>query len=134
MKALSIQQPWAWLIVTGEKPVENRGWVSNYTGPLLIHAGLSFDKAGYQWVRRNFPSIRMPKPSGFALGALVGSVRMYGCVHPVETEYHSPWFSGPYGFLFVEARVFETPIPYRGQLGFFEVPERAVEGVKECRR
>jgi hypothetical protein len=24
MKALSIRQPWAWAIVTGKKPVENR--------------------------------------------------------------------------------------------------------------
>src|SRR5438045_8559495 len=39
MKALSIRQPWAWLIVNGHKPVENRSWSTKYTGKLLIHAG-----------------------------------------------------------------------------------------------
>lgn len=39
MKALTIWQPWAWLIVTGTKPVENRTWATDYRGPMLIHAG-----------------------------------------------------------------------------------------------
>ena len=36
MKALSIQQPWAWLIVNGFKRVENRRWKTGYKGPLAI--------------------------------------------------------------------------------------------------
>jgi hypothetical protein len=39
MRALSIRQPWAWLIVHGFKPVENRDWATDYRGPLAIHAG-----------------------------------------------------------------------------------------------
>ncbi|HHY88739.1 MAG TPA: ASCH domain-containing protein, partial [Chloroflexi bacterium] len=39
MKALSVRQPWAWLIAQGYKTVENRTWATNYRGPLLIHAG-----------------------------------------------------------------------------------------------
>ena len=39
MKALSIRQPWAWLIVTCQKDIENRTWTARYRGPLLIHAG-----------------------------------------------------------------------------------------------
>ena len=38
MKALSVRQPWAHLIVTGIKRVENRFWETPYRGPLLIHA------------------------------------------------------------------------------------------------
>lgn len=38
MKVLSIQQPWAHLIVSGCKDVENRGWKTDYRGPLFIHA------------------------------------------------------------------------------------------------
>src|SRR5580765_3071606 len=44
MKALSIRQPWAWLIVNGHKPVENRSWPTKYTGKLLIHAGQRFEQ------------------------------------------------------------------------------------------
>ena len=44
MKALSIKQPWAWLIVNGFKDVENRTWRTKYRGPLLIHASKAKDE------------------------------------------------------------------------------------------
>jgi len=34
----------------------------------------------------------------------------------------SPWFFGEYGFLVEDGVLYEKPIPYRGRLGFFEVP------------
>lgn len=43
IKVLSIRQPWAWLIVNGYKTIENRTWRVNDRGPILIHAGKSFD-------------------------------------------------------------------------------------------
>jgi hypothetical protein len=39
MKALTILQPYASLIASGRKWVENRNWYTNYRGPLAIHAG-----------------------------------------------------------------------------------------------
>lgn len=36
MKVLSVRQPWADLIVSGPKDVENRARRSNYRGPLLF--------------------------------------------------------------------------------------------------
>lgn len=38
-KALSIQQPWAWLIISGNKLVENRTWSTDWRGTLAVHAG-----------------------------------------------------------------------------------------------
>ena len=43
MKALSIRQPWAWLIVHGYKDVENQSWSTDYRGPVLVHAGKTLD-------------------------------------------------------------------------------------------
>ena len=43
MKALSIKQPWAWLIVNGYKDIENRTWKTNYRGTFLVHASKGFD-------------------------------------------------------------------------------------------
>jgi hypothetical protein len=40
MKALSIRQPWAWLIIAGIKDIENRRWATNHRGPILVHAAL----------------------------------------------------------------------------------------------
>ena len=41
MKALTIKEPWASLIVQGFKKYEFRSWKTNYRGKILIHAGLS---------------------------------------------------------------------------------------------
>ncbi len=49
MKALSIRQPWAWLIANGYKDIENRSWRTNFRGEFLIHAGKKFDSAGWRW-------------------------------------------------------------------------------------
>lgn len=39
VKAITVSQPYASLIASGEKWVENRNWSTNYQGPLAIHAG-----------------------------------------------------------------------------------------------
>ena len=114
MKALSIQQPWAWLIVNGYKDIENRTWSTNERGERLIHAGKKIDSDGYHFVRREFPQILLP--TVFDLGGIVGKVRIVDCV----SRHQSRWFFGPYGFVMKE----QAPLPFfavRGQLGFFDV-------------
>jgi hypothetical protein len=53
VRALTVQQPWAWAIVHGGKDVENRTQAWGYRGPLAIHAGLALDSAAF-----NSPLIR----------------------------------------------------------------------------
>ena len=43
MKAISVKQPWASLIISGIKDIENRKWKTNYRGRVLIHASNSTD-------------------------------------------------------------------------------------------
>src|SRR5665213_2736034 len=47
MIALSILQPYAWLIVTGRKDIENRTWRTGRRGRVLIHAGKNYPKRDY---------------------------------------------------------------------------------------
>lgn len=128
MKALSLKQPWATLIVTGIKPIENRKWKSSYRGRLLIHASKTWDKEGAQWICDNFPNLRSFILLGKHLlkGYLFGSVEMIDCVK----DYDSKWFFGPYGFVFEDPVIFDNPIPYKGQLGIFEVPD-SILGLRE---
>lgn len=42
MKALSILQPWASLVVLGHKRIETRSRDTKYRGPLLIHASAKY--------------------------------------------------------------------------------------------
>jgi ASCH domain len=50
MKALTIRQPWAELILRGRKPFELRTWRTKYRGPLVIHAAAKIDA----WDAQNF--------------------------------------------------------------------------------
>ncbi|MFC6885074.1 MULTISPECIES: hypothetical protein [Actinomadura] len=43
MQAISVQQPWAFTIARGAKPVSNQGLPTAYRGPLLIHASMRVD-------------------------------------------------------------------------------------------
>ena len=44
MKALTIKEPWATLIIEGYKEYEFRSLKTNYRGKILIHAGKSLEK------------------------------------------------------------------------------------------
>lgn len=117
ISTISIKQPWAWLIVHGFKPVENRDWKTNIRGPIFIHAGKDVDRAGYEWVRKNLPEIfgKIPAPWKIEKGGIVGAAMLTDCV----TNHLSIWFFGKYGFVLDDA----TPLPFvpmPGQLGFFK--------------
>lgn len=123
MRALSIQQPWAWLIVNADsypdpKRIENRTWSTRLRGQILIHAGLKFDRAGYDGIVASRPDLVdiMPAQADFARGGIVGEATIVDCVEQSD----SAWFFGPKGFVLADAK----PLPFqpcRGALSFFKV-------------
>ncbi|HZR35695.1 MAG TPA: ASCH domain-containing protein [Nevskia sp.] len=120
MKALSILQPWAWAIAQGYKDVENRRWPTKYRGWFLIHAGKTWsyeqddDLAACM---EQFPQLPWASTT-FQRGGAIGIAQIVACVE----QHNSRWFNGPYGFVIRSARPIE-PFAYRGQLGWFDVPE-----------
>lgn len=83
MLALSIRQPWAWLILHAGKDIENRDWPTKVRGRVLIHAakgmtrdeyedGIGFAQAiAYEAGRiLHAPTIELPR------GGIVGSVEI----------------------------------------------------------
>jgi hypothetical protein len=126
MKALSVQQPWAWLIVNGYKDIENREWPTKYRGQFFIHAGKKFDREGAAYINFAFPHIILPTfaqhsagSGSNSLGGIVGEARIIDCV----TSSASPWFFGQHGFVIRDAKPLPFR-PYKGQLGFFEVADK----------
>jgi len=109
MKALTIHQPWASLIITGEKTLENRGWRTTYRGPLLIHAGL---------VTRGI-TFDLPR------GVILGVVDLVDCV-PLADVAGQPFAEGPICWKLSNPRRFPRPIPLRGKMGVFDVPDDLV--------
>ena len=137
MKALSIKQPWAWLICTGYKDIENRDWRIGLYGQfglqlparVYVHAGKTVDEdiptemldlidcKLPDAARKDFWRMCDDDGWGSLLGAIIGEVTITGCVERSD----SPWFVGRYGFTLADAKLYDKPLPYRGQLGFFEV-------------
>jgi hypothetical protein len=125
MLALSIRQPWAWITTHGGKDVENRDWPTSVRGRVLIHAAKTMTT--YDWSRSwNFSegtdAPAKAKHAGLTRqniqrGGIIGSVEIYACV----TQSSSRWFVGRYGFLLRDPRPLPFT-PWRGQLGFFDVP------------
>lgn len=104
MKCLSVRQPYAALIASGLKTIENRDWTTGYRGLLLIHAGQRFDPDALDWIRQRLtPEERArfsTQRTDYPLGALVGIVKLADVV----TQSDSRWFVGPYGWQFSQAR------------------------------
>jgi len=123
MKALSIRQPWAWLIVHGFKPVENRTWSTSYRGELAIHAARTFDQAGLESVLDFFPDLHGLLPQQYDLGGVIGVATVEDCVQ----SHPSGWFIGPWGICLRDPHPFPF-LPFRGVLGLFEVPDELLQG------
>jgi hypothetical protein len=112
LKAISIRQPWAWLIVNGYKDIENRIWAAKLRGPVLIHAGQSESNTTPDALANIKRKYRVPNlPDTFETG---GIAEITDCVQ----HHRSKWFLGPYGWTLAHAR--RLPFtPCKGQLKFF---------------
>lgn len=123
MLALSIRQPWAWHILNSGKDIENRDWYTRVRGRILIHASKGMTRDEYEsgndplWASGG-PTIELPGIHALERGGFVGSVDIIDCV----AQSDSPWFCGRFGFVLRDPRPMPFT-PYRGQLGFFEVPD-----------
>src|ERR1700748_2221347 len=78
--ALSIQQPWAELIMSGRKTIEVRTWWNEYRGPLWIHVGKKADAE----------LCRMFGLSNAYRGGFIGRVTLSAIVQFDETRW-SRW-------------------------------------------
>lgn len=122
MRALSIKQPWASLIITGRKTIELRSWSTPYRGRFLVCASAQAARERALW-----PNLDAP------LGVAVGIVELVdvrdavprdakaACAPPNEGE--RVWLPSPgeKAWLLRSARAI-TPFPLKGKLGWMNVP------------
>ena len=119
MKALTVSQPWAYLISTGQKRIENRSWATKFRGLLAIHAGLSFYDEDFDYVEKD---LGLKLPSNLPGGAVVGIVRLADVVQSSA----DPLFVGPFGWVLADARLLPEPIGCRGALGLWQPKDTGV--------
>jgi hypothetical protein len=128
LPALSIRQPWAWLILTSGKDIENRSWGSALRGTFLIHAAKGMTRTEYESAEEFAdPVCWLPPFESLDRGGICGAARITDCRPNRADERKSHWeIPGAIGF------VLESPalLPfrqYKGALGFFQVEITADE-------
>jgi len=130
MKALSIQQPWAHAILHGDKRVENRTWKAFHRGMTLIHAGKKLDTEACEFLAAPYEkcwNLSEQDLHDAPRGAIVGVCWIIDCITDAEAAaVHGAWAMGPWCFVIDKVHSFAEPIPYKGALGFFDVPHAVV--------
>ncbi len=140
MKAITISQPYASLIASGAKWVENRIWETSYRGPIAIHAG-----QGRQYLGKC-----ELKAGGYPTGKVIAIANLVACVSIAmimeeaddanpERPFGLPWTwqeiarhshcSGPWCWILANVRAIE-PIDVRGAQRIWNVPAEIAEKVE----
>ena len=134
MKALSIRQPWAWLIISGGKDIENRSWHTKFRGRFLVHAAKGMTKAEYLrvkfWLARpgsGIHGVELPAFEELQRGGIIGSVELVDSVDSSD----SGWYMGEKGFMLRDPRPMVF-IPLKGRLNFFDVPPEVSGNCVDC--
>jgi hypothetical protein len=121
MRAITINEPWATLIVHGIKRVENRSWSTNYRGSLLIHAGKAIDTDGLEFCKAEGILVPELRP-----GKIVGRVNLIG-IHAIDEpccrDYDSRFATGPFCWFFAEAEILPEAVFCVGQQKLWTLPE-----------
>ena len=147
MKALSIMQPWATLIVIGAKRFETRSWYTHFRGELAIHASKKFTDADRLMCMQDpFKHTLLPlfdndeqlmrasilKNEGrpLPLGAVIGTTVLTKCMPACvvagqinERERAFGWYDyDRFAWQLEDATETKQPYPVRGAQGLWELP------------
>jgi hypothetical protein len=129
LHALTLWQPWASAVVLLGKDVENRGKPPPRAllgRPLAIHAGLAYDEAAAEDIRREF-HLPVADRKQAPLGAVVGLAVLRGSVRNSASRWAVP---GQEHWLVEQAVALPRPIPCKGAQGFWWVPPAVLQEVK----
>ena len=157
VKALTMTQPWASLVAIGENRIETRSWSTRYRGPLAIHAAKAFPAEARALCRRQ-PYRAVLARHGYAsaqdlpLGSVIAITVLEDVIafdrdslrktreasrrgllpeHEADFGDFSP---GRFGFVLHDVRRLTIPIPVRGMLGLWTLPEKVEALIAEVGR
>ena len=123
MKALTIKQPWASLIIEGYKKYEFRSCKTNYRGKILIHAGLTLEKN----IQEKFKDYNLD----YKLGYIIGEAEIVDCIL-VDEEfncllrnidsivYGTSNHVENYAWKLENIKKYDNPLPCKGKLSLWD--------------
>lgn len=126
IKALTISQPYASLIASGEKWVENRRWGTSYRGALAIHAG-----SGTQYLSRKELEA-YPTGCVIAIASLVACINIHQLLRWDRARELAPGITindvlnhkhaeGPWCWVLANVRKLAEPIVCSGKQGLWDI-------------
>jgi hypothetical protein len=131
LAALTIQQPWIEMILSGQKTIELRSWPITRRGLVALHAGWKVDWKAAALFGYDRP-LELPR------GVIVGRVEIVDAleldreswlrlvkdhlvVHPLTAGIHAAFLG--------KADRLHTPIRFRGRPGFYTLPPLIIEEI-----
>lgn len=132
MKAISLWQPWASLMVSQHKRYETRHWAISFRGNIAVHAAKKWDSENKHYIQRlirQFPNeLADYAITPLPLGCIIGAFRLID-IHTTESirDNLSPlelalgdYSNGRYAWEMELIKIPEKPIPAKGMQGIFE--------------
>lgn len=139
MKAITIWQPWASLLISGQKIYETRSWATAYRGPIAIHAAkrpvrriIDALAEGNFWETLALFESLFPGPGELvqlSTGAVVGKALLMRC-NPIDEAFVAKltpmeralgdFTLGRYAWEFQEMVPVDLPVPVKGRQGLWE--------------
>lgn len=133
VKAITVWQPWATLLATGQKHNETRSWKTSYRGEILIHAA----KTDHSGILLHIPmeELKHFQDAGVVnklpTGAIIGKANLVDCFqideayrrklqreNPAELAF-GDYTIGRYAWVMADAILFNKPILAKGKQGLW---------------
>jgi hypothetical protein len=144
MKAISLIQPYATLIIMGYKQLETRSWQTSHRGNLAIHASAGKPDWAREVAERDPYIKRALDKHGLTFdalprGAVIGTVGVRGMLpidknlvsrlSPLEFACGDYSMPGRFAWELFSAVPLDKPITCRGALSVWEVPTEVVQQI-----
>ncbi len=122
MRALTIRQPWASLILSGKKKIETRSTRTKRRGTVFLHAGTVMGKSEREAaIREGLDPDTLPR------GMIIGTIEIVDSVPAKDLNVSDAERSrgdfrpGRWGWVLGEVRALAKPVPATGALSFWKV-------------
>jgi hypothetical protein len=121
MKALSIKQPWAQLIIIGAKKVENRSRRTSFRGRFAVHVSLKpapSEDVDVEAIPRDLrEAVKRAWEHNASAGRVIGTVELVDCIR----DSNSIWAIDNYWhWVLRDPRPYSRSRPAKGHLGLWE--------------
>lgn len=132
MRALTVRQPWASLILAGLKTIETRSARTKRRGRVYLHAGSTMGKAEREAaIREGFDPDTLPR------GAIIGSIEIVDAVRAEDLvvsdaeRSRGDYRAGRWGWKVANVRALSTPVAASGALSFWSVPPDIAQAAED---